>query len=223
MTHGLWHQHEEERMKKIGKLMVALMLSVVFLVGCSGTQLPEVIDSPTVSVSEDGQITYWLVGEFDKDYYKVSELSQMAVEEAKAFNESWNGKITGSEGEIAPVTVTNVEQLTDSKGTVVVTYQFGNWESYTDFNETELFYGTVGEAALKGYSAKVTLKSVKDDSSFTEEQIKQATDKYIIITDLKADIYCAGKIAYISEGAVVNEDGSIDTTGVEGLAYIMLK
>lgn len=210
-------------MKKLGKLMAAMMLSVVFLVGCSGVQLPEVIDSPTVSVGEDGQITYWLVGEFDKDYYVVSELSQMAIEEAKAFNESWNGKITGSEGEIAPVTVANVEELANGKGTVVITYQFGNWEAYTDFNDTELFYGTVGEAALKGYSAKVTLKSVKDDTTFTEEQIKQATDKYIIITDLKANIYCPGKIAYISQGAVVNEDGSIDTTAVDGLVYIMLK
>lgn len=210
-------------MEKIGKLMTALMLSVVFLVGCSGTKLPEVIDSPTVSVSEDGQITYWLVGEFDKDYYKVSELSQMAIEEAKTFNESWNGKITGTEGEVAPVTVANVEEVANGKETVVVTYQFGNWQSFTDFNENELFYGTIGEAALKGYSVKVTLKSVKDDSTFTEEQMKQATDKYIIITDLKANIYCPGKIAYISEGAVVNGDGSIDTTDVEGLVYIMLK
>jgi len=210
-------------MKKIGKLMAALMLSMVFLVGCNGTQLPDVIDSPTVSVGEDGRITYWLVGEFDKDYYKVSELSQMAIEEAKSFNESWNGEIKGSEGEIAPVTVANVEELGNGNNTVVVTYQFGNWEAYTDFNDSELFYGTVGEAALKGYSAKVTLKSVKDDSVFTEEQIKHATDKYIIVTDVKADIYCPGKITYISEGAVINDDGSVDTTNVDGLAYIMLK
>lgn len=211
-------------MNKIGKLAAVFILLTVFLVGCGGAQLPEVIDSPTISVSEDGQITYWLTGEFDKDYYKVSELSRMAIEEAKTFNESRKEKITGSDGEsIAPVTVTNVEELSNGKGTVVVTYQFGNWESFTDFNENELFYGTVGEAALKGYSAKVTLKSVKDNSDFTEEQIKQATDKYIIITDLKANIYCPGKINYISEGAVVNEDGSIDTTAVDGLVYILLK
>ena len=215
-------------MKKLGKLVATLLLPVVFLVGCNGAKLPEVIDSPTASISEDGQITYWLVGQFDEDYYEVSELSQMAIEEAKAFNESWNGKITGSEGEIAPVSVANVEELANGNGTVVVTYQFGNWQSYNEFlkvykNDSELFYGSVGEAALKGYSAKVTLKSVKDDSSFTEEQMKQATDKYIIITDLKANIYCPGKVAYISEGAKVNSDGSIDTTGVDGLAYIMLK
>ena len=210
-------------MKKIGKLTAALMLAVVFLVGCGGVVLPEVIDSTTVSVGEDGQITYYLTGVFDKDYYKVSELSQMAIEEAKSFNESWNGKITAGESTVAPVTVTNVQQLSDGKDTVVVTYRFGNWECYTKFNDTELFYGTVGEAIQKGYSVNVTLKSVKDGSSFTGEQLKQTTDKYIIITDLKANVYCPGKIAYISEGASVNGDGSINTNGADGLVYIIMK
>ena len=37
------------------------------------------------------------------------------------------------------------------------------------------------------------------------------------------DIYCPGKVIYISENAAVNEDGSVATAKAEGLVYILIK
>ena len=86
-----------------------------------------------------------------------------------------------------------------------------------------MFYGTVQEALSEGYGSKVIMKNVKDNTLFTEEQLRQAGESRLIVTDMGAKIYCPGKVAYISDGAKLNEDGSVDTFGVEGLAYILLK
>ena len=40
---------------------------------------------------------------------------------------------------------------------------------------------------------------------------------------MKADIYCPGKVVYISEGAAVNGDGSVSSAEAEGLVYILIK
>ena len=40
---------------------------------------------------------------------------------------------------------------------------------------------------------------------------------------MKANIYCPGKVTYISEGAVVNADGSVSSFEAEGPVYILLK
>jgi len=213
---------------KIAWLGAVVGLCVMFLAGCGEAKLPDVIKTQTVFISKDGQITLWLVMEFDGENYKLSELTSMAMEEAAEFNE-------GRAVEKA-VSVEKVETLADGSGKVAVTYQFGDWKSCTEFigNElfygtNELFYGTVSEAVSEGYGTRAILRNVKDNtleyfsSMCTEEALKQTSGKYLIVTDVKANVYCPGKVEYISDGAVVNEDGSVNTFGVEGLAYILLK
>ncbi len=208
-------------MEKFGKIAV-LCLCVFFLAGCGNTKMPETIEDQTIFVSREGQITLWLVDEFGRTDYKLSELTAAAVEEAAQFNA---GKTQG-----AAVAVEKVEELADGSGRVAITYKFGDWKSCTEFigndlfyGTEEFFYGTVKDAMAQGYGGRVILKNIKNNTLYTEEQLKQAPDKYLIITDMKANIYCPGMVAYISDGAVLNEDGSVNTFGVEGLAYILLK
>ena len=146
----------------------------------------------------------------------------MAVREVTQFNEG--------RAQDALVTVEKIEALPDNSGKAAVTYQFGNWQSCTDFigndffyGTNELFYGMVSEALSMGYGSEAILKNVKDNTLFTGEQLKQASDQYMIVTDVKANIYCPGKVTYLSDGASLNEDGSVNTFEVEGLAYILLK
>lgn len=202
----------------MGKLKSAaafLCLCFVFLTGCGEAKVPDVIDAPTVSIGKKGQITVWQVGEFDRADYILSELKDMAVEEATQFNIAMQKN--------AAVAVESVEALQDGSGRVMVVYKFDGWESCGEFLEEDLFFGTVKEAALKGFNTNVSMKGAKDGAVFTGEQLKQSGDKYLVITDMKANIYCSGRVAYISGDAALNEDGSVDTSGVEGLAYILLK
>jgi len=210
------------KMKRKMKMLAVFCLAVYCLAGCGEAKLPETINTQTVFISREGQITLWLVDDFSDSDYKISELTSAAVEEVAQFNA---GRDQG-----AAVAVEKVEELADGSGRVAITYKFGDWKSCTEFigndfffGTNELFYGTAGEAVSMGYGSKVILKNVKNNTLYTEEQLKQDTDKYLIVTDVKADIYCPGTVAYISDGAVLNEDGSVDTVGVEGLAYILLK
>ena len=208
--------------EKFGWLMALACFCAVFLTGCGEMKMPEDVSEQTVYISKEGQITLWLVTDFKGLDYKISELTSMAVQEVTKFN---SGRVQND-----VVTLDKVETIPDDSSKVAVIYKFGNWKSCTEFigNElfygtNELFYGTVSEAFAADYGSGAILKDVKDHSLYTEAQLKQAADKSLIVTDVKANVYCPGKVAEISEGWKMNEDGSVNTFEVEGLAYILLK
>lgn len=200
-------------MKKVVWIMVHLCLCAVFLAGCGEAKVPDVIQAPTVAVAKEGTVEVWLLGDFDKNYYSVSELSDMALEEAGRFN--------AAKQKDSAVQVKKVEAVSDVR--VMVSYGFDSCASCEEFLEGQLFFGTVGEAMEKGFSMDVILRGVSDGALFTETQLQQAKDKYLIITDMKANIYCPRAVTHISNDAVENQDGSINPSMVEGPMYILLK
>lgn len=202
-------------MRKLAGLTMVCCLLTASLTGCGRENVPEVIEETTVSISRKGQISAWLVGEFEKEYYSLFELTAMAEEEAAEFNR------TAGENSGERVSLEKAEELSGNR--VAVNYLFDGWQSFTAFNEETLFYGTVEEAARRELFPGAVLKSVGGEALLTEEQLEQKAEKHIIITDVKADIYCPGRAAYLSEGASVNSDGSINTVRAEGLVYILMK
>lgn len=203
-------------MKKCAGLAVLFCLFTLFSAGCGMAVVPEGIDRPTVSVSQKGPISAWLVEDFAEDYYSLSELTEMAVKEAAEFNAT-------VQGGRAAVAVDKVELLEDDDRKVRVNYRFDSWESYTKFNGESLFFGTMEEAVAEGFSSNVILKGVADNVLYAGEQMRQNTDKYVIITDVKANIYCPRQVTHLSDGLVVSEDGSVDTSGAEGTVYILMR
>lgn len=203
------------KMKKSGRIMLLFCLCMVFLAGCGEAKVPDVVDKPTVAIGREGEITVWQIGDFDKSYYNVAELANMAAEEVKEYNAA-----KGSE----TVVVEKAENLEDGSGRVVVAYRFDGWESCTDFCEDGIFFGTVKEAALNGFdtAAAGNLKSVKDGTPYSGGSL-QEEDRKLIVTDMKANIYCPGKVIYISEGVAMNQDGSISCAETDGLVYILLQ
>lgn len=199
------------------KGVCACMAAVFVLAGCGAAKVPEVVDVTSIAISEEGAVTSYLVDSFDKEYYSISDLTAMAVEEAAEYNTE------NQTGETIPLTVEKVEALTDGSDKVVVTHKYDSTDTFMDYNESVLFYGTVSDAVNAGYKLEVILKNVKDNTLYTEAQILQNPDKYIVITDEKAVIYCPEKIAYVSENAVYNEDGSVDATLAEGTVVILMK
>lgn len=203
-------------MKRCAGLAAVICLCALSLAGCQGSNVPDMPGRSAVSVSRKGQISAWFVEEFAENYYSSSELTEMAVREAAEYNASASDQKT-------PVIVEKVELLPDNSQKVMVSYQFDSWESYTAFNGETLFYGTVEEAIKEGFGTDVILKNIADGRLFAGDQLSQSRGRYVLITDVKADIYCPRKVTHVSDGVSVNEDGSIDTSGREGTVYILMK
>lgn len=203
-------------MGRCARLAAVICLCFLCLAGCNEAGVPDSPEASAVSVGRKGRITAWFVEEFAEDYYSLSELAGMAEREAAEYN-------SAARGRKAAVKVKKVGHVPDGSGKIMVGYWFDGWESYTGFCGQSLFYGTVGEALREGFDAVTVLMSVADGSLWAGDQLSRATDRYVIITDVKADIYCPGEVSHISDGASVNEDGSIDTTGAEGMVYILMK
>ena len=106
---------------------------------------------------------------------------------------------------------------------MVVAYRFDGWESAAGFLEEELYFGTASQAAQEGRTAGMALEGVKDGAPYSEEQLRQDADSNVVITGIKANIYCPGKVTHVSPGATVNPDGSIDTSGTEGPVCILYR
>lgn len=192
-------------------------LAALFLAGCSQEKLPEVIDKTTISIGKDGKIGAYVVEQFDKEYYSIPELTDMAVAEAGEYNTK------KQQGEVIPVVVEKVELVADRSDKAMVVYQFDSAQTYTDYSESRLFYGTVADAVEGQLDLDAVLYHVKDNTILSKDQLLTNTDKHMIITDARAVIYCPGKVAYVSEGAVYNQDGGVDATQAEGMVYILLK
>ena len=86
-----------------GRIAAAICLCLILLTSCGVAKVPEVVDTPSVAVSKEGEVTVWQVGLFDRTDYVVSELRTMAVEEAGRFNSARNQE--------AAVAVEKVEAL----------------------------------------------------------------------------------------------------------------
>lgn len=200
------------------RALLATGLCLFLLTGCGGASLPEMIDKTTISVDDKGEVTAYLVETFDKDYYNVSELMSMAVEDAAAYNTA------AAKDEKVPVTVDKVEMLETGKD-VRITYKFSDTQAYSEYMGGVLFYGTVSEALLAGYNLqKASLCSVKDGTPVTGDWIQtEAAGKHILITNQATEIYCPYAVTHISTAVSYNENGSVSNTQSDDIIYILLK
>jgi len=197
--------------------LAPVILVALLLTGCGQGKVPDNVDVPTIAVDENGGVTSYLVESFDKEYYDITELTSMAISEAAEYN---TGKQNGTE---VPVIVEKIEELKDGSEKIVVTYKYDSTDTFSDFNHSILFYGTVQEAVDAGYDFDDSLVGVKDGNIISMEQILADTGKHVVITQEKVKIYCPEKVAYISQGAVYESDGSVDATQTEDTVVILMK
>ena len=212
-------------MRRFGRLtaLAILVLSVTQLSGCGQRVVAKTLKESTLVISADGRLTAYLVGEFDKSYYNVEELAAMAEDEAAEF---------GGIGDNASVKVVNVEPAEDGSSRVVVTYSFDSTDSYEEFIQDTLFYGTVEEALAHGYGSNVSLQNVNDGFIMTGQDLSQIQGKHLVVfcpeqveftkeqeTEKHLIIYCPEQVEYLSRGATLNQDGSVDVSWIEGTEY----
>lgn len=202
--------------KRLGILILACVSAVV-LAGCGSDPLGAV-DATTLILEKGGGLTYCLVEDFEKEYYDLQELEEMAKKEAADFNSRVDA---GGKG---VVTVKKVELLQGSPDRISIVYRFEDSRSFTEFTGSSFFYGTVEEAVYRqGYDLKNALISVKDSTVQMEGALMQNGKKTLIATDVKAVFYFPSGVSCLSGGLSLSEDGRVDTSDAEGLVYILLK
>ena len=208
------------RENRIKKFLAAGLtgLLVLSLCGCGQTaRVPSEVVNTSLVVEKDGRVTSYLVSTFEKGFYTVDGLEAMVREEADEFNSAHR------DGQEDPMTVRSVELL-ESGAEVRVIQEFDSADSYAEYNEQDLFYGTRVEALAKGISVNLGLVDASDGTPADSEKLSKALENgHLIITNASAYIYCPYPVLYLSEGVVMGADGYVDASQSDGVVTILLK
>lgn len=208
------------RQNRTKKFLTAVLsgLLILSLSGCGQTaKLPAEVLNTSLVVEKDGSVVSYLVNTFDKDFYDVAGLEEMVRSEADEFNAAHRDA-----GE-APMTVRTVQML-EAGATVQVVEEFESTDSYAEYNEQNLFYGTRVEALAQGISVDLGLVNAADGTPADSDKLSKALEKgHLIITNASAYIYCPYPVLYVSEGVVMGEDGYVDASQSDGVVTILMK
>lgn len=205
--------------RKAGVILCSILcLAMLLLGGCSQNKVPDTLSVPAISVTNKGKVTAYLIEDFDKEYYNLAELQALVTEELAEFNSSHKT----AEGQDT-VKMVSLTEATDGSKTVQLVLEFENIASYTEYTGMELFYGTVTQAYEAGCNLDTELTAVKDGSTIDKMGIYEQGTKKILIAQEKVRIYGPGKALYISTGATLNDDGSVDPSDTEDSTYIIMK
>ncbi len=198
-------------------LLLSALLIAGMLAGCGGASLPEVVEQTSLEISSGGKVRSLLISDFDKDYYNASELTNMAVNEAIAYNQLHplgNGR--------EAVVVDGAEEFANGSK-VRLTMTYADCATYAEYNREILFYGTVAEAVKEGYDFNAKVQSLEGEETLTGTDLKLDGGRRLVITNAKAKIYCPRKVTHVTTGVTVNEDGSVNTAQTDAVVYILLK
>lgn len=198
--------------------VTVMMFAVLLLTACGGAKAPTEPDVTSLRISEAGTVTSYLVDTLDKDYYDVNELTDMVVAEVADYNTQ------NQTGETTPVSFEKAETYPDSDKVLIV-MNYDSAKTYEEYNGNVLYFGmTDGEkllASSNGYT--LPLVSAKDGTAMSQEQREKKWDnKHVIVTDVKAVIYCPYKVTYVSEGVKILPDGGVDTSETEERVMILM-
>ncbi len=208
------------RQNRIKKCLTAVLsgILVLSLSGCGQTaKLPEEVVNTSLVVEKDGKVISYLVNTFDKDFYSLDGLEEMVKNEAEEFN------ATHTDTPEEAMTVKAVQTLGDG-AMVQVVQEFDSADSYAEYNEQDLFYGTRVEALAQGNPVNMELVNAADGTPADPDKLEKVLEKgYLIITNASAYIYCPYPVLYISEGVVMGEDGYVDASQSDGVVTILMK
>lgn len=197
--------------KKIAILTVSLLL-LGLLTGCADHATET--EQTTMTIAKDRSVTLIIVEDFTQDYYSQSELQEMILKEAAAYNNSHGAD---------DISVEKVE-VKDQKATVVM--QFATPQAYAAYNNQIFFCGTVEEAVQAGYAMDVPLLQLGEVTrQIGRDELMTMADSKLIIAEESQQIRLPGEVQYASEGVIVSGKGRtvMLPEEQEGMAYIIYK
>jgi hypothetical protein len=198
-------------MKKL-VLCTILLLFVLGTAGCSKEIKKISADDVTVStilVKSNGKLQVATVEDFDKTYYKLSDLQDYIAKEVDDYNKA-NGE--------DKIKVDDV-QLRDGKAIMVLTY--AGMEQYATFNHLSAAYfnGGVDEVGL---DLPTTLISTKNESLASTQEIIQNNKYKILVMNEPYHIIVDGKVKYYSENSKLIKDNKVQGAA-EGMTIVVFQ
>lgn len=200
-------------MKKFKYLSLFLVICIL-ISGC-GSDSSEDDGGSNISISSKGVVTQKIRESFTENYYDISELNNMILDEISAFN------VENHDGDIKATRV----ELTPDKASTDVELVYVNGKAFSDYNGYKLFVGSGSEALDAGFSLDVVLSSIKDATETIGSADLNSSKNHILITDAMDTVYLPGKVKYISDNACVLEGQKAvkKKNEAEGLMYIVYK
>lgn len=210
----------KHKSNRLAAIALGLLMSVA-LVGCgSGTPKIEKAEQSGIYLTEEGNVTVFLVETFDKEYYDAAELEQMILSEIEDYNATAKAgetaditaDNTAKEGETAAVQVIDIlspaEKNASVSGanadTITVQMEYASSADYTAFNGKVLFFGTIAQAETSGYPVKTDLKSVAGDEVLKKADASAMSENHILIFEESIAVHVPYEVLYVSEGVTVD-------------------
>lgn len=196
----------------------AMLLFSVLLTGCGSIGSGQGPVQNGLTVEKDGQVLLCIVDSFDKGYYDVDELREMAQSEVSAYNGANNLEGSGA------VVLEEVSSMEGDGQQVRVVYRFSDGAAYSGFQKETLYYETVKEAVqLRHIFSGAVLFNGEDSITLDEENQKKLGDRHVLVTDASTRISLPYEVVYYSDGVRILEDGSADTSQCTEPAVLLLK
>ncbi|NLL76402.1 MAG: hypothetical protein GX235_04035 [Clostridiales bacterium] len=212
-------------MRKLGTV-AGVVFAGLALWGCGEGDIDSKAEAAAASntiieVQKDGVIVETIAEDFTADYYNEDELRNMVLSEVAEFNKN-------SEQDIS------VDKFENKDGIIKIVMKYPSAEAYTDYNSSEfdnkqLFCGTVKEAYDEGYSLDVTLQSAgNEEESIGKDELLGMGEKHILISNVPFRVQTFGKILYLGDNVISLEKNKADMETDEngdslGKYYIVFK
>lgn len=180
-------------MKKLKMLLIVGMLSGL-LTACG--MLGSEVDTTTVSFDKNGAVTETIIEDFSQPYYDVDELKNDISAEISAYNTK--------AGDAEAIVLGDVE-LSEEKQ-IRVEMEYKSHADYKDFNEKELFWGTVAEAYDAGYEFTSMRDVTQEGVVLSAADVLEKGDMHMVVLEEAQQVIVPGKIRYISDGVSTVEE-----------------
>ncbi len=135
-------------MRKIAAFLCVAVLLTGLLAGCGGSSSNE----SRVELTKNGKITEYTVEDFSASNYDEAELKEFIKEAIAEFRVEYKGRI-------------RVRRQRIKKTVAYLTIHYNSAETYSAFNDTVCFEGTIGEALEAGYDFSMNFTAAEDSGS----------------------------------------------------------
>ena len=196
----------------INKRLTALIIIIALCISGCSIGHGDYTDT-TISVSKKGVIRSTIIESFDKAYYNKDELLEQINKEI----DSYCNLVTDDKA-----CVLLKLDVDEQKAKAVIEYS--KPEHYAAFNSVDFFYGTVKEAAEKGYNLDITYKNRDNEETIGYNEIKEYSEnKMVIMNEPIHVIFPSGILCSTANVDIESDNSAYISSESSGLAYIVLK
>ena len=185
--------------RKMLVMTFAGAIALLTMTGCGETKA----GITSVAIDKEGKVTHEIYEKFDRDYYDIQGLSDMAAKEISEYNVEYD----------TPKVALEKAEFVEDEKSARLSMIYESASDYSHFNQVSLFYGTVQEALDRGYEISKGLVN-ESGEKIDQDVIDESLEKHIIITSEKIDVITPYNIEYMSNGVSLNGKKEADLSAV---------